>query len=255
MAVQLWSSGVGFLSSWTAARIRGMRRMPTDPIHFTVPNAFARRTPPWIHLDRSSWYHADRDRELLSTGLVTATPLRMMFGLAHDLTPRRFAQAAEDAWHLDFTNPTDMAEYLDTHRCRGKNGVRTMESWLLRVEGRNRPTQSQLERDGIDALERVGLPEPALQHPLRLASGETIHLDIAWPLIRLAVEPGASWYHGGDATQARDYDRDLACNEVGWMIIRLDETFRLDPAGAAQRVARAHRMRCRELPTRNPIGA
>lgn len=246
MAVQCWA-GTGFLSSWTAARIYGLRRMPAEPIHVTVPDDTRRRVPRWIHLDRSSWYDAQRDRTTLPSGLIVASPLRMLFGLAHDLTARRFGHAAEDAWHLRLTDPDEMADYLELHRCRGKNGVSTMERWLERASGRHRPTQSQLERDVVDALLRVGLPEPELQYPLELRSGETIHLDLAWPAVRLAVEPGASWFHGGDEAQARDHDRDLACNEVGWMIIRLDEAFRLDPEGAARRVRRAHRQRAREV--------
>ena len=48
----------------------------------------------------------------------------------------------------------------------------------------------------------AGLPEPIRQHPLLLLTGELIHLDIAWPEVRLAVEPGHSWWHGGDTRMA-----------------------------------------------------
>ena len=254
MSVQLWTAGEGFISSWSAGRIHGLRRMPHEPVHFTVPARFSRRSPAWIHLDRARWYHPVRDRRTHSTGLVVATPLRMLFGLAHDFNHHRFTQAAEDAWHLGLTDPIEMATYLEEHRCRGKDGVATMQRWLERVENRSRPTQSHLERDVIEALERVGLPTPSLQYPLRLANGEVIHLDIAWPALRLAVEPGSSWFHGGDAAQAKDHDRDLACNEVGWLVIRLDESFRFDPALSARRIRRAYRSREREVRGSAPFG-
>ena len=62
------------------------------------------------------------------------------------------------------------------------------------------------------------------QHPLVLPSGEVIHLDLAWPDVRLAVEPGHSWWHGGDLRQRRDQDRDRACAVVGWHVVRYDES-------------------------------
>ena len=36
-----------------------------------------------------------------------------------------------------------------------------------------------------------------------------------------AVEPGHSWWHGGDLGDASDQARDRACDEIGWRIIRL----------------------------------
>lgn len=242
LATQLWAGGVGFLSSWSAARVYELRKMPADTIHFTVPAGFSRRTPRWIHLDRTSWYSTS-DRRSLSTGLIVAEPERMLFGLAADINQRRFDRAVEDAWHRKLITPKSLAAYLEQHRCRGKNGVARLDRWLTGNTHRARPSQSHLEMLFIEAFDRVGLPPAVRQHPVTLPNGEVIHLDIAWPDIRLAVEPGAAWFHGGDAGQARDHDRDLACNELGWLIIRLDETNRSDPLSAARRVERAHRQR------------
>jgi hypothetical protein len=244
-AAQLWAGELGFVSSWSAARLRGLRKMSADRIHFTVPWTHSRRSPDWIHLDRSKWYD-ESDRETLESGIVVATPLRMMFGLAADLNQHRFNRAAEDVWHLGLADPGAMSVYLQSHRCRGKDGVATMQTFIDLAATRSRPAQSGLEQEFIAAFEKV-LPPIVRQFELRIPSGEVVKLDIAWPEIRLAVEPGSSWFHGGDAGQARDHDRDLGCNEVGWMIIRLDESFRLDPAAAARRVQRAHRARTREL--------
>ncbi len=246
MTVQLWSGGIGFISSWSAGRIRGLRRMPAERIHFTVPSAWSRRSPGWIHLDRTSWYDESIDRVELGSGLVVASSLRMMFGLAADLTQFRFDRAAEDAWHRGLTTPSAMGAYLEAHRCRGKDGVATMQAFVDKAIVRPRPAQSGLEQEFIDAFEHV-MSAVTRQHELQIPSGETVKLDIAWPTIRLAVEPGSSWFHGGDLGQARDHDRDLACNEVGWMIIRLDESFRFDPAAAARRVKRVYDSRRRDL--------
>ncbi len=85
MAVQLWAGGHGFVSSWSAARVRGLRKFNSDRVHFTVPVGSPRPSTKWVHLDRTSWYDAEDDRETLANGLVVATPLRMLFGLAADV--------------------------------------------------------------------------------------------------------------------------------------------------------------------------
>jgi hypothetical protein len=171
----------------------------------------------------------------------------MLFGLAADFGQFRFERAAEDAWHLGLVTPAAAADYLERHRCRGKDGVATMDAWLERVLGRSRPAQSDLELDLLDALGHVGLPEPVRQHPLRLPTGDTIHLDIAWPALRLAVEPGASWWHGGDLGQRRDHARDRACGELGWHVVRFDETLRANPLAAARQVLTIYVQRRRDL--------
>lgn len=242
MATQLWAGGHGFVSSWSAARVCGLRLFNSDRVHFTVPVGSQRPSTTWVHLDRTSWYDAEADRATLANGLVVATPLRMLFGLAADVNQFRFDRAAEDAWHRKLTDPTKMASYLAEHRGRGRDGVARMEAFLDKCADRVLPAQSGFEQDVITALERV-LPPVVRQFRLTLVNGEVVKLDIAWPELRLAVEPGASWFHGGDAGQARDHDRDLACNEVGWMIIRLDESFRRNLPAAARRVKAVYRRR------------
>lgn len=246
MSAQLWSGGTGFISSWSACRLRGLRKMNSDRVHFTVPDISGRVAPAWMHLDRTGWYDAEADRETMQNGLVVATSLRMLFGLAADVNQFRFDRAVEDAWHRKLTDPTEIAAYLAAHRGRGRNGVARIETFLDRCHDRHLPAQSGFEQDVIDALERL-LPPVVRQFRLKLANGEVVKLDIAWPDLRLAVEPGSSWFHGGDAGQARDHDRDLACNEVGWMIVRMDESFRADLARAAKRVVTVSRRRSEQL--------
>jgi hypothetical protein len=250
MAVHLRFDGCGFLSGWTAARLHRLRKMPDQPIHVTLPTGRGKDLPRWIDVHRSRWFDLDRDSCLGPDGMIVATPLRTLFGLAASFNQFRFERAAEDAWHLGLVTPHDAAIYLEAHRCRGKDGVATMERWLERSLHRERPAQSDLERSLLDELDRLGLPEPVRQHPVILPSGETIHLDIAWPELLIAVEPGDAWWHGGDLGQRRDQARDRACNELGWLVVRFDESMRIDVPAAAQQVARIVRRRRLEL--RNP---
>ena len=225
--------------------------MPTSSVHFTLPMESRARLPRWVSLHRTGWYDARRDRERLADGLVVASPERMLFGLGAAFNQHRFRRAAEDAWHLGLTDPQGMAAYLERHRCRGKDGVSTVERWLDHALAQPRPAQSGLELDLIEALERTGLPTAVRQHELELPDGEPVHLDIAWPRIRLAIEPGATWWHGGDERQRRDQQRDLACAELGWQVIRLDETLRKNVGAAARRIGQLYRRRAADLAPRS----
>ncbi len=247
MATQLHTESRGFLSGWTAGRLRGMRAMPTRSIHYTVPQDAHIEVPSWVSLHRTRWYSAIDDRESLDDGLIVAVPQRMLFALGAAFNQHRFERSAEDAWHLGLTSPSEMAAYLERHRCRGKDGVSRVERWLERALVQQRPAQSGLERELIQALEHAGLPAATRQYPLVLRSGEKIHLDIAWPTIRLGVEPGASWWHGGDDGQRRDQTRDRACGELGWHVIRLDERLRDDIAATARQIRRIHQRRALDV--------
>jgi very-short-patch-repair endonuclease len=240
MTAQLHFAEECFLASTTAARLYGLRSMPERPIRVTIPEHARHRCPNWTDVSRSSWFGPD-DHRLTDDGFVVATPLRMLFGLAATIHPFRLARAAEDAWNLELFTPHEAYTYLETHRCRGKYGVINLERWLDGVLGRESPAQSGLEMQLIEALLAIGLPEPARQHPIRLATGETIHLDIAWPAVKLAVEPGHSRWHSGALQQQRDQARDRACIEQGWQIVRFDESLRTDPMAAARQVQRIYR--------------
>jgi very-short-patch-repair endonuclease len=241
-AVSLELGDIGFLAGQTAARIHGLRQMGSMRIAVIVPHNQRPTLPEWTDIRVTSWYSAT-DRDRTRSDLAVASPLRMLFSLAATFNQHRFERAAEDAWHLGLVSPSQARDYLELHRCRGKDGVRRIDIWLERALPRERPAQSGLELELLDAICRVGLPRPIRQHPLTLIDGDVVHIDIAWPSIRLGVEPGAMWWHGGDDRQRRDQARDVACGEVGWQILRFDETLKREPLEVARRIRRVYRTR------------
>jgi hypothetical protein len=212
-----------FLSGVTAGRLHGLRRMPAEPIEITIREDRRLSTPRWARLHRTSW-DDDEQRPPRADGLVVASPLRTLFALAAQRSQRSFEQAAEDAWHRELLTPDSASEYLAKVRRRGRTGVARFESWLERTAPIDRPATTGLEILLIDLARSAGLPEPLRQYPLTLRNGVEIHLDLAWPHIRFAIEPGHSWWHGGDPGQREDQRRDRECAEVGWQVVRFDET-------------------------------
>ena len=243
MVAVLAAGDEAFVSGPSAGVLHGLREMPKRYIEVTINGRRRATLPPGDRLVRTSWIDEERDVITRPDGMRIASPLRMLFGLASQFNQHRFERAAEDVWHRNLVSREQAADYLAAIRRSGRTGVIRMETWLERAEARPRPAQSGLELDFVAMIERAGLPTPVRQHPIVLLSGELIHLDLAWPNIRLAVEPGHSWWHGGDLGQRRDQARDRACDAVGWQVERYDEAARRDPATARELLAIYRRRR------------
>ncbi|HEU4841222.1 MAG TPA: type IV toxin-antitoxin system AbiEi family antitoxin domain-containing protein [Ilumatobacteraceae bacterium] len=247
LAIQLLAGHTAFLSGRTAGAIHGLRGMPRHPIEVSVREWHQPRIPAPHRVVRTTWDSETRDVETRPDGIRVTTPLRTMFDLARCCNDHRFERAAEDLWHRGLVTPEQAADYLATVRRRGRTGVGRVARWLDGIGTMPRPAQSGLELDLLAMIERVGLPSPVRQHPLRLLSGETVHLDIAWPDIRLAVEPGHSWWHGGDLRQRADQARDRACALVGWHVHRYDETATKDHGATARELLALYRRRVADI--------
>jgi hypothetical protein len=233
LAVQLHTAPDGVLTSTTAARLLGLRGMPTRPIRVLVSRRTRTTLPSWVHKASSSWIVEDEDVTTVR-GLRLLRPVRMLLSLAELFNDFRFERAAEDAWHLDLVSPEEAAAFLATYRRQGRAGIARYERWLNTTARRTRPSQSGFELDILGAIRRAGLPEPERQYSVTLLSGETVHLDFAWPAVMLGVEPGHSWWHGGDLRMRADAARDRACTAVGWEVVRYDEAARGDLAGVGR---------------------
>jgi hypothetical protein len=160
---------------------------------------------------------------------------------------RGFELAAGGAWHQGLVTPASMARYADQHRGSGRPGLAAVNAWLRRIGTRQRPAMSRFELDVIEAMLAVGLPPPERQYPLVLSGGRSIHLDIAWPDVGLAVEPGHSWWHGGDERMRADAQRDRSCSRLGWLVMRFDEEARADLGAAALEVSDTYNIRAGQL--------
>jgi very-short-patch-repair endonuclease len=243
MALQLYAGAPSYISHHTAARILGVRGMPEQPVKITVPQNRHLTLPRWARSERSSWIDDDLDVVERPDGLRVAHPLRMLFGLAGHFSRHRLERAAEDAWHLGLLRPDDAADYLQRIRRSGRGGVARYERWVDQAIERSRPSQSGFEVDVARAVTRAGLPVPERQFELTLPTGERIHIDLAWPSVRLGVEPGHSWWHGGDLQMERDAARDRACDMIGWRIMRYSESARADLAAVGREIAAVYRDR------------
>ena len=109
-------------------------------------------------------------------------------------------------------------------------------------------SQSQLEILGIRALLAAGLPRPQLQYGIQLGFG-VLHVDAAWPDVKLAVEFDGAAYHSGRDEWQRDLRRDAALAALGWVVLRFSWTDVVErPGHCGAQAAAAYRRRLNDVP-------
>lgn len=251
MQLVLMGEPDGYLSGPTAARSWGVRGSAEHPIELTITHTQRIVVPPWARLVRSSWLEPDLHRRTLDNGLVVSSPLRTLMRLGElygggNYGRTKFEKAAEDLWHRRLIEPAAAAQFLASVRRSGRGGVAVFEEWLGLALGRDRASQSHSEVAFAAMLRLYGLPDPQRQFPVTIEPGVTIHVDLAYPDIRLAIEPGASWWHGGDERARADDRRDRAMTELGWATMRFDEVELADLESCVRQVARTYRRRADE---------
>ena len=239
MALQLHSGDDSYVSGFSAGALYGLREMPRRIVEVTVPEMQRYVMPTWGRLHRSSWIDLDARRgqpRQLATGVTAADAVPV----GGRVQPVPLPASRRGLLAPPLVTPDDAATYLAAIRRQGRTGVKRFEHWLEQTSLRTRPSQSGLELDVLEAVLRAGLPEPERQFPLALRTGEVIHLDLAWPNARLGVEPGHTWWHGGNVGMERDEARRGACAEVGWLILPCTEAVRADLAAFGLRVRITH---------------
>jgi hypothetical protein len=109
-------------------------------------------------------------------------------------------------------------------------------------------SQSHLEILGLRALTAAGLPPPRLQYGISLPYG-ALHVDAAWPEVKLAVEFDGAAFHADRVAWQRDLRRDAALAALGWIVLRFswaDVTER--PAYCGAQVAATYAQRRLDVP-------
>lgn len=94
---------------------------------------------------------------------------------------------------------------------------------LLRLLGEQaeQPVDSPFERAVRDLIAGTTLPTPA-PHPFPVVlDGRRLHLDIAWPDLRVAVECDGFGFHASPAALQRDQQRHNALVRAGWRVLRV----------------------------------
>lgn len=192
----------------------GLRTDLPEVVDVVVPRG--RRSPVGDGLrgHRLRVWHADE--EAIRHGVtVTAVPLTLLLSAAGLPTPRLRALLM-DAKQRRLTTTADVEACLARHpQLRGRRDLAriTYEIDALRAD-------SVLEDETCRRLTAAGLPPDAGQHPVEVAGGRTVHVDLAYRAARLGIECDGQT-HGTRSGVTLDALRHNGYHDSEWTVLRV----------------------------------
>jgi hypothetical protein len=236
----------GFITGPTAGRLLGLRRMGrADQIHFSVPHGSNIGPIEGVVLRQTTviepWHVVHR-----SDGINIASPPRLAFDLAADLTADDHASVIEQVLHDRHCAVASLHRIGRRLARPGRPGsILFMTTLGRRLAGA--PLESHPEVVLARALQERGIPIVAQVPNLQLPSGRRIRLDLAVPSIRWGIEidihPDHFLVEGG----TRDRQRDRECHRIGWQIERVTAFDLVDLDGICEELVALYHARCRAV--------
>jgi very-short-patch-repair endonuclease len=219
MAAYLWAGREAVISHATAGVLWGLDAVATRRIEVTLPvgsNLRSRLVVVHRTVDLPS-----SDRAMLH-GMAVTTVTRNLIDLAGTLSPHQLELAVEDAFRRRLTSPRRLSSRLGELEGSGRPGTGRLRALLDRRgtgPASGSPAETKLER----LLVQHGLPRPARQHAITHGS-RTIHVDLAYPDRRLAIEFDSLRWHTGRAKLDNDAERRNLLRAANWALITVTYT-------------------------------
>jgi len=206
----------GWISGVTAANYWGIRGVPRGRIEITVPGT--RRPRLTLARVRRSNLGEPETVETIY-GCRVSTPAQTLFELAYELDDRALRSAYEYCLDNRLVDLDDINRIAKKCIAMGRNGSTRFRRVICDRPADVPAVMSHDELLLLEALEKVGIVM-ARQHPVRLSSGVTLHLDAALPDIKFGLEVDGPT-HDTTIEVHRDKLRDLHLAAEGWQVIRL----------------------------------
>jgi hypothetical protein len=241
----------GFITGVTGGRLVGLRRMGKDlRVHFSTPHGWEVASPGLVL--RQSTRIDDTDWRRRDDGIVLASPPRLAFDLARDLTDFAHASVVEQMIDTKLCSLGALARIADRLVHPNRPGSRRfLRTLAQRIPG------TAMQSDGELRLARLmaqrGVPVQT-QHALVPASGgESMHLDLAVPSVRWGIEIDLHPSHLLLEGTAADKRRDRRAHLVDWQIERVTALDFVDLEACADEMLELYLLRCRRLDSRSEV--
>jgi len=231
------------LSHWSALHVHGLLAEGVTRLDVTVARPRRQRSSRWLRVHRS----VRPCGEVQVRGLAVTSAARSLvdtWGDAHRQRARRGSDGVVRHALFQATRSRLVTVGRIEDELPGRPQLPGRASLIELLGFITAGCQSELEIRGLrDVLAVPELPAPALQHRVDLPGGP-VHLDAAWPELKIAVEFDGAAFHGRLGDRERDLRRDAALAALGWVVLRFgyrDVTER--PHVCRARIVAVHRQR------------
>ena len=243
MGMVLWSGDGSAASGITAARLHRLPGFGNETVEISTVNGKDGRRP---KLQSGRDVRVRRvDGHLLpeiETGTIPLTTIRRtlidLAGQRHPLVE----SALDRSLVRERESLGSLWLFVEQEWMRGRRGVRIMRDLLAARTGGQAPSDSESELRARRLIAKEGLPPPVGQHPVRLPFAD-IHIDLAYPDIKLAIELDSYSWHLNRKAMDSDRERDNALQMLGWVVLRFTwAMLRFDPGYVRQTIRTSFEM-------------
>ncbi|MBK5223650.1 MAG: type IV toxin-antitoxin system AbiEi family antitoxin domain-containing protein [Acidimicrobiia bacterium] len=212
-------AAIGFT---TAGQKLRFRRMGDDLVHVLVPHDCT-ATMPGVVVHRCRRIDPVDLTRARTDGIRLTSPPRTILDAAGLIGREATTSVVEQALaERRCTLATLMSTARRLHHPR-RPGSMIFRDVLLSRPALRVAARSDLEVRAAAAIERRGLPAPAVNLPFVIGPGDCVVLDLAWPAFKLAVEVDHPFWHDGIVEARRDKRRDRRLAALGWQTLRVTE--------------------------------
>jgi hypothetical protein len=240
-AALLHTGDASALSHLTALHVWGVQPL-SNPVHLTIVQESKRAGTQGLVVHRRNGFRIE-EHSMITRGLrVTALPRSLVD--AWPLLPvERRRPLLLDLVRDGSVSAKDVRASLAERPNVG--GHRALAQAIdLAEDG----CQSELEAMGVLSVFRHRCLPPSVGQFAVPVGGRRLHLDRAWPEVKLGVELDGAQFHTDPDARQRDLARDAALASQGWVVLRFTYADVLrDPDGVRARVLAVYRTRATQL--------
>ena len=215
MAACLWAGDEAAASFRAAAALWGFDDYPSAPLEISTT---CKRRPhglPILVHRMDQWLVSD----IVAVGGITVTSVRRTLLDLAGCGDRRVERALDQSLLRSLTSLADLWLLYDQEWTHGRRGIARLRAMLVERTPDLAPTRSELEARMRDLIRTQDLPRPRYEYPVQLSTA-LVHLDVAYPDDRLAIElDGYSWHSDRESFE-RDRERDNELQGLDWTVLR-----------------------------------
>jgi hypothetical protein len=154
----------------------------------------------------------------MRAGIPVVPIERTLLDLASQLPAITLEKAVMSAIRKGLTTPDLIAVTLSEQGGRGVRGTKKLKRVLLLTD--DGITGAPSEVDAFSLIRDAPIPQPILQHPIRLPDDSNAYPDFAWPPRMKIVEIDGMDGHGSADQLHADLKRQNQLMQLGWELRR-----------------------------------